>query len=175
MVALSNPFSKNKGDEPKGKEAEEAIAQQLESEGADVHTFSEDASPEEKAKMAEKARADLKPKGDLAVKQEEKRKEEEAKLQRAISSDLGGRKVRANVNLRDIDRASRENGQLGFGDVVPGSLPAGQPSLDIPSWFTVGWIDASRKLLNLKPGELEDMSQRLRNADLVTTFLSEAY
>ncbi|WFC98600.1 hypothetical protein MYAM1_001330 [Malassezia yamatoensis] len=172
---VSNPFSKHKDDEPKGKDAEEAVAQELASEGADVHTFSEDASPEEKAKAAEKARADLKPKGELARQQEEQRKEEEAKLQRAVASDLGGRKVRPNVGVRDVDRASREHGQLGFGHVVPGSLPAGQPSVDIPDWFTVGWINASRRLRNLKPGELEDFNARMRDTDLVSTFLSEAY
>ena len=175
MGGLSNPFSKNKGGEPQGKEAEEAMAQELESQGAEIQTFSEDASPEEKGKKAEQAKAELKPKGDLAVKQEQQKKEEEQKLQRAVPSDLGGRKVRADVNLRDVDRASRENGQLGFGDVVPGSLPAGQPSVDIPDWFTVGWVNASRSLRNLKPGQLEEFTQRMRDTDLVSSFLSDAY
>lgn len=176
MVALSNPFSKNKGEEEnQGKEAEAEMAEELKEEGADVQTFSEDASPEEKSKAAAKAREGLKPKGELAEKQEQEKKAEEEKLQRAVESDLGGRKVRPNVNMRDVDRASRSLGQLGYGDLVPGALPAGQPSLNIPDWYTVGWIHASRSLRDMKPGELEVSEERMRDTSLVNSFLSDAY
>lgn len=174
MVALSNPFSKGKPEE-EGKEAENAIAQNLEAQGADVQTFSEDASPEEKGRQAAKARDELKPKGELAVKQEQAKKEEEAKLNRSVQSDLGGSKVRPNVGIRDVDHASRQAGQLGYGEVVPGSLPAGETSLNIPDWYTVGWIGASRSLRDLKPGQLEDTESRMRDTNLISSFLSDAY
>ncbi|WFD29258.1 hypothetical protein MSPP1_000265 [Malassezia sp. CBS 17886] len=174
MVSLTNPHGMSQ-EQKDAAAPQAALAADLASQGANVQVMDEDASPEEKAQQAEKARADLQPRGELAQKQTEAAKEREAELNRAIASDYGGTRVRANVNLRDLDAASRAAGQLGFGELVPGSLPAGSESVDIPDWFTVGWIGASRALRGLTPGELEETQSRARDNDLVTTFLSDAY
>ncbi|WFD05239.1 hypothetical protein MVES1_000567 [Malassezia vespertilionis] len=174
MVHLHNPFAGHVHN-MNGPEAEESLAQNLEAQGANVQTFSEDASPEDKARQAAQAFDEIKPRGELAEAVEERKKEKKVKVVQSIPSDLGGVRVRPNVSLRDVDTASRARGQLGDGQLVPGALPAGQPSMDIPDWFTVGWIDASRTLLGLTPDQLELTEQRMRDTDLVSSFLTDAY
>lgn len=173
MVSLGNPF-KHK-DEISPEQAEGAVAAEAEVQGADVQQFDENASPEEKSRQVAKAKEALRPRGEIAEKEAQKKAEEDSKLFRSVPTDLQGRKVRPSVNLHDVDVASRQAGQLGYDHYVPGALPYGQPSLNIPDWFTVGWIQASRSLLNLSPGELDDNMARMRDTDLVTTFLNDAY
>ncbi|CCU98300.1 unnamed protein product [Malassezia sympodialis ATCC 42132] len=174
MVQL-NPFKGGNNDGPDPKEAEKMMAHELEAEGAEVQTFDENASPEEKGKAAKKAMDGVKPRGELAEQKRLKEKEESDKLYRSVPSDISGTRTRSNVSLRDIDRASRERGQMGGDLLIPGALPAGAPSLNIPDWYTVGWVGESRRLLGLKPDEFDIDRSRLRESDVVSTFVHDAY
>lgn len=174
MVQL-NPFKGGKNDGPDPKEAEQMIANELQAEGAEVQTFDENASPEEKGKAAKKAIQDVKPRGELAHQKKMKEKEESDKLYRGVPSDISGTRTRANVNLRDVDRASRERGQMGGDLLIPGALPACSPSQNIPDWYTVGWVGESRRLLGLSPDEFDIDHSRLRESDVVSTFVQDAY
>ena len=153
----------------------EEMNERLEEEGANVQEFGEDASPEEKAKKAAKAKEQIKPKGEIAEKKKEEEAEKARELNRAVQADVGGRKVKANVGIRDIHEASKERGQLGNGETLPGTLPAGAPSLNVPDWYRVGWIGVSRSLRGLSATDLEESLTRARDTDLISTFLSEAY
>ncbi|KAL4399972.1 Tricalbin-2 [Malassezia pachydermatis] len=178
MVSLHNPFSKgDKENEPPSdpKQVQKDFAHELEAEGADVNVFDENASPEQKARAAAKARQDIQPRGEMAELQEEKKRKEIEILNRECSSDLQGRRVRADVGIRDIDEASRQRGQLGGELLVPGALPAGSPSVNIPDWYTVGWIGVSRRMLGMKPDELDVQRAQLRDTDIVSSFLEDAY
>lgn len=178
LAMVSNPFSRgHKGDvsdeEEKGEQ--ELFADSLEEQGANVNVFDDDMSPHEKARQAAKMREEVKPRGKLAEEQRKKQEEADAQLYRAVPSDMNGTRTSANVNLKDVDQASRQRGQLGGDQLVPGALPCGSPSLDIPEWFKVGWIQNSRALLGLTPDQMDIDQARLRDTSLVTQFVSDAY
>ncbi|WFD25631.1 hypothetical protein MNAN1_000594 [Malassezia nana] len=174
MVQL-NPFRGEKHDNPDPKDAEQMLANELQAEGADVKVFDENASPEEKGKAAKKAMQDVQPRGELAHQKQVKEKEESDMLYRSVPSDISGTRTRSNVTMRDIDRASRERGQMGGDLLVPGALPAGSPSVNIPDWYTVGWVGEARRLLGLRPDEFDIDRSRLRESDIVSAFVEDAY
>lgn len=173
---VNNPFSRDKKENvPDAKQLQNDLADDLEAEGANVEVFSEKASPEEKARAALKVRDEVKPRGQFAEHMEQQKRAEAEKLNRSVQSDMNGVRTRPNVTLKDVDCASRQQGQLGEGVVVPGSLPAGAPSLSIPDWYKVGWIANSRYLQGLKPDEIDVQLDRLRDTALVNTLLSDLY
>lgn len=172
---VSNPFKRSDKDAPDPAQEEQEMAAQMQSAGANVETFDENSSPEAKGRAALKARDEVKPRGQFAEHQEAKAKAEAEKLNRSVHSDMLGKRVRPNVNLKDVDQASHARGQLGGDQLIPGALPAGSPSLDVPDWFKIGWISNSRYLLGLQPSELHIQQDRLRDTSLVNAFLDDAY
>ena len=173
---VNNPFTRDKKEDvPDAKDLQNNLKDNLEAEGANVDVFSENASPEEKARAALKAQNEVKPRGQFAEHMEQQKRAEAVKLNRSVPSDMNGVRIRPNVSLKDVDEASRQQGQLGDGVLVPGALPAGAPSLSIPEWYKVGWIANSRYLQGLQPGEIDVQLDRLRDTALVNTLFSDLY
>lgn len=174
MVSMPSLFHKHDKD-TNPDEAVDQMNAELEAEGANPMEFGEGDSPEAKAKKAQAAKDRLKPKGELAEKQAQEKAEEEAKINRAIGADISYRKVKPNVSLRDLDVTSRHRGQMGDGVLLPGGFPAGQPSINVPDWYTVGWIGRSRALQGLSGTDLDISEQRVMDSSIVSTFVSDAY
>lgn len=156
-------------------------------QGAAVHTFDPDASPEEKARIAGRARQDLKG-----------NKEEEGAASRGLSSGMYAPqkcfrfsdvrfcflievKVAASttnappptITVQDMDKLAEETAKAApdpgdlNGRVMPGTLPTGAAPA-IPDWYRVGWravgaIDAP------PPGDDE------RDTNAIALFLSDMY
>ncbi|WFD33903.1 hypothetical protein MCUN1_000729 [Malassezia cuniculi] len=174
MVSMSHLFHKDDKEVDPDEEVDQMNAE-LEAAGANPLDFGEDDSPEQKARKANKAKERLKPKGELREKQEQQKAEEEAKINRAIGVDAAHRKIRPNVSLKDLDTASRKRGQLSDGTLLPGGFPFGQPSVNVPDWYTVGWIGRSRALQGLSGLDLDISEQRVMDSTIVSTFVSDAY
>ena len=174
MVSFPNILHRH-DKEPNPDEAVDEMNAEVEAEGGNPLQFNEETSPDDKARKAEQAKEKLKPKGELREQQEKKKAEEDAKVNRPIDVDRGGHKVRANVGLRDLDAASRKRGQMGDGTLLPGGYPAGNPSLNVPDWYTVGWIGRSRALQGLTAADLDVSEQRILDSGIVASFVSDAY
>ena len=64
---VNNPFTQDKKENaPDAKDLQDNLKDNLEAEGANVEVFSENASPEEKARATLKAQDDVKPRGQFA-------------------------------------------------------------------------------------------------------------
>ena len=118
---VNNLFTRDKKEDvPDAKDLQNNLKDNLEAEGANVDVFSENASPEEKARAALKAQNEVKPRGQFAEHMEQQKLAEAVKLNRSVPSDMNGVRIRPNVSLKDVDEASRQ--RVSWGTVY--SYPA---------------------------------------------------
>lgn len=137
-----------------------ARLKQNEAAGARVLEFDENATPEEKAAQAAKAMDRLKPKSAAAAAKND--------AGHGMVSDIGGKKVDPTLNLSDVDKLNQQE------KAAPGSLPVGQPTSNLPSWYTVGWTGLARANKGLSPDQSVTPAEEAQ-MDLISTFLSDAY
>ena len=84
---VNNPFTRDKKEDvPDAKDLQNNLKDNLEAEGANVDVFSENASPEEKARAALKAQNEVKPRGQFAEHMEQQKRAEAVKLNRSVPS-----------------------------------------------------------------------------------------
>ncbi|SPO32702.1 related to TCB3 - protein localized to membranes, bud-enriched [Ustilago trichophora] len=136
-----------------------ARLRQNEAAGARVLEFDENATPEEKAAQAKKAADRLKPKTASAAKHE---------AGSGLASDIGGKKVDPTLSLKDVEKLNEQE------KAAPGSLPVGQPTINLPAGTVAGWAAAARAAKGLAPdqvGTADDEVQR----DLISTFVDENF
>lgn len=145
-------------------EALQAKLQSNQDAGARVMSFDEDATPEQKAAHAKAAKDKIAPKKQL--------QKEDTGM--GIASDVGKTKnVHSTIQLADIDRASKAEGQKG-----DGTGRAGQPTLNISEDAIVGHTGATKAMLAgrepLKPGEEDDIKPSWEST-IVEKYVPEAY
>ena len=131
--------------------------QQNEAAGARVLEFDENATPQEKAAQAAKAVNRIKPKTAADSNQSS-----------GIASDIGGKKVDPTLNLNDVDKLNQQEKQ------APGSLPAGQPTANLPPGTVAGWAAASLAARGLPLDRAVNTDEEAQR-DLISTFIGESY
>ncbi|KAL7422727.1 Tricalbin-2 [Cryptotrichosporon argae] len=125
--------------------------------GASVHSFDPDATPEQKAAAAGKA------KEQLAALPGAHRTHEDG---RAVTVDTSKGGPAPTVSLNDIDLASRTEGQFAGVD-VPGSIPTGAAPA-VPTWMLTGW----RQVAGLDAAAVRD-SRLAEQTSILTEYLTE--
>jgi hypothetical protein len=99
-----------------------------------VMQFDENATPEEKAAAARAAASGAKGRAP---------KEAEGT---GMASDIGGKRVKTTMNLADIDRVSKAEGQLGGGKTAEGAVAAGTTQVaGVNPDAVVGWNGVSHE------------------------------
>ncbi|PWN50042.1 tricalbin [Violaceomyces palustris] len=136
--------------------------------GARVMEFDENATPEQKAALAKKAADQIKPLPGLQIGPGAKDQPT------GMTSDIGGKHVDATLDLTDVDKASKLEGQAGDGKNLPGAIPAGQATSTLPEWYQVGWTGVAHRMKGLAPGQAVSTEEQV-HLDLISTFLSDAY
>lgn len=123
-----------------------------------VHTFDENASPEQKAAQAGKARDQLK---------SVQNKDEQA--EREVHVDKGGAHIVPTITVQDADAEPSKGVQPPPTQVstVPGDMPSG-PAPSTPDWYRIGWRQASGIDEPVTEGEQKDRG-------ILDHFLSEQF
>ncbi|EST08677.1 C2 domain protein [Kalmanozyma brasiliensis GHG001] len=134
-----------------------AKLRQNEAAGARVLEFDENATPAEKAAQAAKATDRIKPKTAAAAQQGS-----------GIASDIGGKKVDPTLSMKDVDKLNEQEKN------APGSLPAGQPSVNLPPGTVAGWAAAALAAKGLPLDRSINPDEEVQR-DLISTFVGESY
>ncbi|SCV70224.1 BQ2448_1618 [Microbotryum intermedium] len=156
---------------------DEAMLSRLSSiQGASVHSFDPDASPEEKAQNSLKGAPSTAPvdmSGVPSLRGKELKNFKKVGGAEVVT-DLGTKPVEPTTNLEEIEAlASDKKGTLSTKDVAvpPGAMPEGKPGdaiREIPSWFSTGWNDGPDKSLYLAPEDARAQS-------ILSDFFSDVY
>ncbi|OJA07635.1 hypothetical protein AZE42_01107 [Rhizopogon vesiculosus] len=137
------------------------------SEGATVHSFDPDASPQQKAATAGKQRDQLK-----SVNQQDR----SAQGEKEVAVDINGGGVLPTITIEDADRATKEeqektcntSPETPSAPTVPGEYPAGAAPA-IPEWYKVGW----RAVANIDSPPPEEGEEKDKH--VLQLFMSEQY
>ncbi|SJX65421.1 related to TCB3-protein localized to membranes, bud-enriched [Sporisorium reilianum f. sp. reilianum] len=134
-----------------------ARLKQNEAAGARVLEFDENATPQEKAAQAAKAMDRIKPKNAAAAPQSS-----------GIASDIGGKKVDPTLSLKDVEKLNQQEKH------APGSLPAGQPNVNLPPGTVAGWAAAALAARGLPIDRAVNADEEAQR-DLISTLVGESY